>query len=124
MDREKTAMAFVEAEKHNGPSIIIAYSPCIAHGYDMKLTKKQSEKSVKCGYWPMYRFNPDLRAENQNPFTWDANGIDTEFDNYIEEEIRYKTLTLTNPEEAKRLATLAVKDNEQRLKDIKHLSEA
>lgn len=124
MDREKTAMAFVEAEKHNGPSIIIAYSPCIAHGYDMKLTKKQSEKSVKCGYWPMYRFNPDLRAENQNPFTWDANGVDTGFDSYIEEEIRYKTLTLTNPEEAKRLATLAVKDNEQRLKDIKHLSEA
>ncbi|MFN9328232.1 MAG: 2-oxoacid:acceptor oxidoreductase family protein, partial [Cyclobacteriaceae bacterium] len=56
VDREKTALAFVEAEKHKGPSIIIAYSPCIAHGYDMRLTKKQSEKATKSGYWPMYRF--------------------------------------------------------------------
>ncbi len=124
MDREKTALAFVEAEKHNGPSIIIAYSPCIAHGYNMSLAKKQSEKATKSGYWPMYRFNPDLRAQEQNPFSWDANGIDTEFDKYIEEEIRYKTLNLTNPEEADRLTKLAVKDNEQRFKDIKHLSES
>ena len=124
MDREKTALAFVEAEKHNGPSIIIAYSPCIAHGYEMKLAKKQSEKSAKCGYWPMYRFNPDLRNENQNPFNWDGVEADTPFENYIEEEIRYKTLNLTNPEEARRLAKLAVKDNEQRFKDIKHLLES
>jgi pyruvate/2-oxoacid:ferredoxin oxidoreductase alpha subunit/pyruvate/2-oxoacid:ferredoxin oxidoreductase beta subunit/Pyruvate/2-oxoacid:ferredoxin oxidoreductase gamma subunit len=123
MDREKTAMAFVEAEKHNGPSIIIAYSPCIAHGYDMKLTKKQSEKAAKCGYWPMYRFNPDARADNANPFTWDGVEVDTRFNDYLEEEIRYKTLTLTNPEEAKRLEELAEKDNSQRFKDIQHLSE-
>ncbi len=123
MDREKTAQAFVEAEKHQGPSIIIAYSPCIAHGYDMRLTKKQSEKASKSGYWPMYRFNPDLRGENCNPFTWDGVEPDVKFDDYIAEEIRYKTLTLTNPDEAKRLAELAVKDNEQRFKDVKHLSE-
>jgi pyruvate/2-oxoacid:ferredoxin oxidoreductase alpha subunit/pyruvate/2-oxoacid:ferredoxin oxidoreductase beta subunit/Pyruvate/2-oxoacid:ferredoxin oxidoreductase gamma subunit len=124
MDREKTALAFVEAEKHKGPSIIIAYSPCIAHGYEMKLAKKQSEKAAKCGYWPMYRFNPDMRNENKNPFTWDGVEPDTPFENYMEEEIRYKTLNLANPEEAKRLAALAIKDNEQRFKDIKHLSEA
>ncbi len=123
MDREKTALAFVEAEKHNGPSIIIAYSPCIAHGYDMKFAKKQSEKAAKSGYWPMYRFNPDLRKEDQNPFTWDGVEVDTKFDDYLEEEIRYKTLNLTHPDEAKRLAELAVKDNAQRFKDIKHLSE-
>lgn len=123
MDREKTALAFVEAEKHKGPSIIIAYSPCIAHGYEMKLTKKQSEKAAKCGYWPMYRFNPDLRNESQNPFTWDGVDIDTKFEDYLEEEIRYKTLNLTDPEEAIRLTALAVKDNAQRFNDIKHLSE-
>ncbi|HCW08403.1 MAG TPA: pyruvate:ferredoxin (flavodoxin) oxidoreductase, partial [Cytophagales bacterium] len=123
MDREKTALAFVEAEKHKGPSIIIAYSPCIAHGYDMRLTKKQSEKAVKSGYWPMYRFNPDLRSQNSNPFIWDGAEPDMKFDDYIEEEIRYKTLTLTNPEEAKRLMDLAIHDNEQRFKDVKHLSE-
>jgi pyruvate-ferredoxin/flavodoxin oxidoreductase len=124
MDREKTALAFIEAEKHNGPSLIIAYSPCIAHGYNMQQAKKQSEKAVKSGYWPMYRFNPDLRAEGKNPFTWDV--PDTEkvaFKDYLEEEIRYKTLSLTNPEEAERLSKMAISDNEQRFKDIKHLSE-
>jgi pyruvate-ferredoxin/flavodoxin oxidoreductase len=124
MDREKTALAFVEAEKHKGPSIIIAYSPCIAHGYNMVLAKKQSEKAAKCGYWPTYRFNPALRAQGQNPFIWDGQEVDTKFDAYLEEELRYKTLNLTNPEEAKRLIDLALKDNEQRFKDIKHLSEA
>lgn len=123
MDREKTALAFVEAEKHNGPSIIIAYSPCIAHGYDMKLAKKQSEKAAKSGYWPMYRFNPELRNEGANPFTWDGVEIDTNFSDYLDEEIRYKTLNLTHPDEAIRLAELAKKDNVQRFKDIKQLSE-
>jgi pyruvate/2-oxoacid:ferredoxin oxidoreductase alpha subunit/pyruvate/2-oxoacid:ferredoxin oxidoreductase beta subunit/Pyruvate/2-oxoacid:ferredoxin oxidoreductase gamma subunit len=123
MDREKTALAFVEAEKHNGPSIIIAYSPCIAHGYDMRLTKKQSEKAAKCGYWPMYRFNPDLRSTDDNPFSWDGAEVDTKFNDYLEEEIRYKTLNLTNPEEAHRLEELAERDNAQRFKDIQHLSE-
>lgn len=125
MDREKTALAFVGAERHNGPSIIIAYSPCIAHGYDMRLTKKQSEKASKSGYWPMYRFNPDLRTEGKNPFIWDVPVTEdtVSFKNYLEEEIRYKTLNLSNPEEALRLEELAEKDNEQRFKDIKHLSE-
>jgi pyruvate-ferredoxin/flavodoxin oxidoreductase len=124
VDREKTALAFVEAEKHKGPSIIIAYSPCIAHGYDMRLTKKQSEKATKSGYWPMYRFNPDLRAQGQNPFTWDGVPVDIDFNSYLEEELRYKTLTFSNPSEAERLAALAVKDNAQRFKDVQHLSEA
>ena len=124
MDREKTALAFVEAEKHNGPSLIIAYSPCIAHGYNMQQAKKQSEKAVKSGYWPMYRFNPDLRTEGKNPFTWDVPETEqVAFKDYLEEEIRYKTLTLSSPVEAARLTELAIKDNEQRFKDIKHLSE-
>ena len=123
MDREKTALAMVEAEKHNGPSIVIAYSPCIAHGYNMQQAKKQSEKAAKCGYWPMYRFNPDLREQEQNPWSWDGVNVDMKFDDYIEEEIRYKTLNLTNPNEAKRLAELAVKDNEQRFRNIKQMTE-
>jgi len=121
MNREKTALAFVEAEKHNGPSLIIAYSPCIAHGYDMKLMKKQSEKAAKCGYWPMYRFNPDIRNENQAPLMWDGVEIDTGFEDYLQEEIRYKTLNMTNPEESARLVSEAVKDNAKRFQDIKQL---
>ena len=124
MDREKTALAFVEAEKHNGPSLIIAYSPCIAHGYNMSLAKKQSEKAVKSNYWPMYRFNPALRAEGKNPFTWDVPETEqVAFKDYLEEELRYKTLALSNPEEAMRLTELAKKDNEQRMREIKLLSE-
>jgi pyruvate/2-oxoacid:ferredoxin oxidoreductase alpha subunit/pyruvate/2-oxoacid:ferredoxin oxidoreductase beta subunit/Pyruvate/2-oxoacid:ferredoxin oxidoreductase gamma subunit len=125
MDRDKTALAFVEAEKHNGPSLIIAYSPCIAHGYDMKYAKKQSEKAVKSGYWPMYRFNPELRAEGKNPFSWDVPATEdaVTFKDYLEEEIRYKTLNFSNPVEADRLSKLAIKDNEQRFSDIKHLSD-
>jgi pyruvate-ferredoxin/flavodoxin oxidoreductase len=122
MDREKTAQAFVEAEKHKGPSIIIAYSPCIAHGYDMRLAKKQSEKATRSGYWPMYRFNPDLRKQGLEPFIWDNETIDTPFKDFLEEEIRYKTLQWTDPHEADRLFELAEKDNEQRLHDLKHLA--
>jgi pyruvate-ferredoxin/flavodoxin oxidoreductase len=124
MDRETTARAFVEAERHNGPSIIIAYSPCIAHGYNMVLAKKQSEKATKCGYWPMYRFNPDLKNEGKSPFTWDVPETEhVAFKDYLQEEVRYKTLNLTNPEEAERLNELAKEDNEQRFKEIQHLSE-
>lgn len=123
VDREKAALAFVEAEKHKGPSIIIAYSPCIAHGYDMRLAKKQSEKATKSGYWPMYRFNPDLRKQGQEPFIWDSEAVETSFKDYLEEEIRYKTLQWTDPEEADRLFALAEKDNSQRLHDLKHLSD-
>ena len=123
MDREKTALAFIEAEAHKGPSLIIAYSPCIAHGYDMRLVKKQSEKATQCGYWPMYRFNPDLREQGEDPFTWDVEEDGVNFRDYTEEEIRYKTLFLTHPEEARRLEGLAMRDNKQRFQDIKHLSE-
>ena len=72
----------------------------------------------------MYRLNPHLRAQGKNPFIWDV--PDTEhvaFKDYLQEEIRYKTLSLTNPEEAERLTKLAISDNEQRFKDLKHLSE-
>lgn len=121
VDRDKTALAFFEAEKHKGPSIIIAYSPCIAHGYDMRLAKKQAEKATRSGYWPLYRFNPDNRLQGLEPLTWDSVPVDTSFKDFLEEEIRYKTLSWSNPEEAQRLFNLAEKDNEQRLHDLKHL---
>jgi pyruvate-ferredoxin/flavodoxin oxidoreductase len=122
MDREQTARAIVEAEKHNGPSLIIAYSPCIAHGYNMQLTKKQSEKASKSGYWPMYRYNPDRINEGLSPFTWDSPSVDTEFEKYVEEEIRYKVLMRSNPAEAERLIKLAEQDNKRRFEEISHLA--
>ena len=122
MDREQAALAFVEAEKHKGPSIIIAYSPCEAHGYDMRLAKKQSEKATKSGYWPLYRFNPDLRDEGKDPFIWETAAEDTDFKSYAEQEIRYRILMRGNPKEADRLMELAKKDNVQRFDDLKQLS--
>lgn len=121
MDREQSARAIVEAEKHNGPSLIIAYSPCIAHGYNMQLAKKQSEKASKTGYWPMYRFNPDLRKEGKEPFSWDSPAVDTPFKTYLEEEIRYRALMRANPQEAERLIALAEEDNARRFEDLRHL---
>jgi len=120
-DREQTALAFAEAEKHDGPSLIIAYSPCIAHGYDMKLTKKQSEKATHSGYWPMYRFNPELRKEGKAPFVWETAESDESFEHYVTNEIRYRTLQRANPEEARRLLKLAKEDNKRRFEDLKHL---
>jgi pyruvate-ferredoxin/flavodoxin oxidoreductase len=88
----------------------------------MRLAKKQSEKATRSGYWPMYRFNPDLRKQGLEPFLWDYETIDTPFKEFLEEEIRYKTLQWTDPHEADRLFELAEKDNEQRLHDLKHLA--
>ena len=121
MDREQSARAIVEAEKHNGPSLIIAYSPCIAHGYNLQQAKKQSERASKSGYWPMYRFNPDLRNQGKEPFHWDSPEVDSDFGNYVEEEIRYRSLMRANPEEAERLIKLAREDNRLRFEELKHL---
>lgn len=122
-NREQTAMAFAEAEKHDGPSLIIAYSPCIAHGYDMKFSKKQSEKATHSGYWPIYRFNPELRKEGLAPFIWETAETDDDFKNYVSNEIRYRTLQRANPEEAQRLLKLAKEDNKRRFEDLKHLQD-
>ena len=122
MDREQTARAIVEAEKHNGPSLIIAYSPCIAHGYNMQLSKKQSEKASKSGYWPMYRFDPERREQGLDPLVWDSPEVDTSFEHYLEPEIRYRSLMRANPLEAERLNKLAEEDNRRRFEELKHLS--
>lgn len=122
MDREQAALAIVEAEKHNGPSLVIAYSPCIAHGYSLQQAKKQSEKASKSGYWPSYRYNPALVNEGKDPFIWESPEPDMDFNQYVEEEIRYRTLMRSNPEEADRLMELAKEDNVRRFNDLRHLS--
>ena len=122
-NREQVLQAIIEAEKHDGPSIIIAYSPCIAHGYDMKLTIQQSKAAASSGYWPIYRYNPDLREEGQNPFVWESEEPTTDFKEYTQAEIRYRALELAQPEEALRLRELAIQDNKRRFEDLKKLEE-
>lgn len=106
----QTVRAIIEAEAYDGPSIIIAYSHCIAHGINMQYGLDQQKLAVDSGYWPLYRYNPDLIAEGKNPFTLDSKAPKIPFRNYAYNETRYKMLTKTHPEHAKKLIELAQED--------------
>jgi pyruvate-ferredoxin/flavodoxin oxidoreductase len=105
-----TVKAFLEAEAYNGPSLIIAYSHCIAHGYDMANGMEQQKAAVNSGYWPLFRFNPDLVAQDKNPFLLDSRAPSITLKEYIYNETRYTMLVKSNPEEAKKLLELAQQD--------------
>ena len=92
--------AFIEAEAYDGPSIIIAYSHCIAHGIDMTKGVDENRKAVSSGYWPLYRYNPALAGEGKNPLQLDSKSPTTSFEDYAYGENRYKVLQKSNPEGA------------------------
>ncbi len=92
--------AFIEAEAYDGPSLIVAYSHCIAHGIDMTKGVDQNRKAVSSGYWPLYRYNPALVAEGKNPLQLDSKPPTTTFEEYAYSENRYKVLQKNNPEAA------------------------
>jgi pyruvate-ferredoxin/flavodoxin oxidoreductase len=106
----QTVKALIEAEAYDGPSIVIAYSHCIAHGINMQLGLDQQKLAVDSGYWPLYRYNPDLITEGKNPFSLDSKTPKIPFRNFAYTETRYKMLTKTHPEHAKRLMELAQED--------------
>ncbi len=105
-----TIKAFLEAEAHDGPSIIIAYSNCIAHGYDMKFGMNQQKAAVLSGYWPLMRYNPALRNEGKNPFQLDSKAPSIPFKQYAYQEARYSMLARSEPETARTLLRLAQDD--------------
>ncbi|MDE3057902.1 MAG: pyruvate:ferredoxin (flavodoxin) oxidoreductase [Bacteroidota bacterium] len=105
-----TVKAFLEAEAYNGPSLIIAYSHCIAHGINMELGLESQKAAVESAHWPLLRYNPDLAKHGQNPFKLDSKAPKIKFEEYAYKEIRYKMLTKSAPEEAKRLLALAQED--------------
>jgi pyruvate-ferredoxin/flavodoxin oxidoreductase len=105
-----TVKAFLEAEAFDGPSLIIAYSHCIAHGYVMAHGMDQQKAAVNAGYWPLFRYNPELAAEGKNPFQLDSRAPSIGLKDYIYNETRYTMLTKSNPEEASRLLDLAQQD--------------
>jgi pyruvate-ferredoxin/flavodoxin oxidoreductase len=111
-----TVKAFLEAEAYHGPSIIIAYSHCIAHGYDLAHGMDQQKLAVNSGYWPLFRFNPDLVAQGKNPFQLDSRAPNIALKDFIYNETRYTMLVKSNPEEAKRLLALAQQDVNQQWK--------
>ncbi|HUI56559.1 MAG TPA: pyruvate:ferredoxin (flavodoxin) oxidoreductase [Bryobacteraceae bacterium] len=111
-----TVKAFLEAEAYDGPSLIIAYSHCIAHGYDLAFGMEQQKAAVNSGYWPLFRYNPDLVAQNKNPFQLDSRAPSVSLKDYIYNETRYTMLVKSNPEQAKKLLLQAQEDVESRWK--------
>lgn len=100
---QQTLLAMREAEAYDGPSLILAYSHCIAHGYDLKNGLDQQNKAVASGHWPLLRYNPTLRKKNQNPFVLDSPRPTISLKDYAYNELRYKVLTMTHPEAAEKL---------------------
>jgi pyruvate-ferredoxin/flavodoxin oxidoreductase len=119
-----TVRAFLEAEAYDGPSLIIAYSHCIAHGIDMAKGMNQQKLAVDSGYWPLYRYNPALRAEGKNPLQLDSKAPKIPFRDYAYNETRYRMLAQSNPEAAERLlaeAQEAVKAHWQKYEQMANM---
>ncbi|MGB4293298.1 MAG: pyruvate:ferredoxin (flavodoxin) oxidoreductase [Bacteroidales bacterium] len=118
--------AIKEAEAYPGPSLIIAYAPCINHGlkYGMGKSQEQEERAVKAGYWHLYRYNPLLEAEGKNPFILDSKEPDWSlFQEFLHSEVRYTALLKTNPKEAEALFKDAEENAKWRYKTYKRLAE-
>lgn len=112
--------AVTEAEAYHGPSLIIAYAPCINHGINMTYTQAEAKKAVEAGYWPLYRFNPT----SENPMTLDSKDPSASYQEFIKGEIRYQTLAKMFPEAAEKLFAQAEEDAKGRLASYKKLAGA
>jgi pyruvate-ferredoxin/flavodoxin oxidoreductase len=117
-----TVKAFLEAEAHDGPSLIIAYSQCIAHGIDMAKGMHQQKLAVDSGHWPLYRHDPKLALQNKNPFQLDSSAPKIPLKDYIYTEGRYRMLQQSDPEVAKFLLGQAEKVVERRWQQYKQLA--
>ena len=100
---QQTLQAFREAEAYPGPSLILAYCHCIAHGIDMQLGMKQQDLAVASGYWPLFRYNPAMREVGENPFLLDSPRPTIRFRDYAYNEMRYRSLAQSRPAEAEAL---------------------
>ncbi|HEX3043350.1 MAG TPA: pyruvate:ferredoxin (flavodoxin) oxidoreductase [Bacillota bacterium] len=121
-NQNQTLKAIVEAEKYKGPSLIIAYAPCINHGIDMTKSQKEGKLAVEAGYWPLYRYNPDLTLENKNPFLLDSKEPTGNFKDFLLGEVRYATLKKQFPEAAEDLYKRAEADAKSRLEMYKRMA--
>jgi pyruvate-ferredoxin/flavodoxin oxidoreductase len=124
-NKQQLVKAFVEAESYDGPSIIMAYSPCINHGIKKGMGKSQEEAklAVQCGYWPLYRYNPVLKAEGKNPFILDSKAPDGKLQEFLAGEVRYASLQKTFPEESKRLTAKLEEEYNERYEALKLLAD-
>ncbi|WP_291632437.1 pyruvate:ferredoxin (flavodoxin) oxidoreductase [Clostridium sp.] len=123
-DKNQTLKAIKEAEAYKGPSLIIAYAPCINHGLKvgMGCTQLETKRAVDSGYWGMFRFNPALKEAGKNPFILDSKEPTTSFRDYLMGEVRYSSLAKTFPEVAEELFVKTEKDAMERLAGYKKLA--
>jgi len=119
---QQTLLAMREAEEYDGPSLILAYSHCIAHGIDMTQGLTQQDLAVASGYWPLIRYNPALRRAGKKPFVLDSPAPRIKLKEYAYNEMRYKSILRTNPEEAERLMTQAQATLERRWNTYEHMA--
>ena len=104
-NKAQTLKAIREAEAYDGPSIIMAYAPCISHGIDMSMTQKIQKNAVDSGYWLLYRYNPELKKEGKNPLQLDSKAPTTDVEDFMKNEKRYTVLESTFPEKSKEFRT-------------------
>jgi len=122
----QTVKALKEAEAYPGPSLVIAYSPCIAHGLSagMSCSVDEEERAVEAGYWHLYRYNPELEAKGENPFSLDSKEPKANFRDFLLSEVRYSKLKQEFPEVAEQLFEQAEKDAIERYKSYKRIEES
>jgi pyruvate-ferredoxin/flavodoxin oxidoreductase len=114
--------AFLEAEAYDGPSLVVAYSTCTGHGIDMSKGIESQKKAVACGHWPLYRYNPNLRAQGKNPLVIDSKEPSLPVAEYIYSENRYRMLRTANPDLAARLLQRTEEDVKRRWEFLKHVA--
>ncbi len=119
----QTLNAFLEAEAHDGPSIIIAYAPCIAHGVDLSNNHRQQNLAVKSGHWPLFRFDPSKAKAGKNPMKLDSAEPSIPYRDFVKTETRFSMLWQTHPEAAERFLEQAQQDVKNRYRYYKQLSE-
>jgi pyruvate-ferredoxin/flavodoxin oxidoreductase len=123
-DRNQTIKAIAEAEAYPGPSLIIAYAPCVNHGIRAGMGKSQAQakRAVECGYWALYRYNPQRKETGNNPFVLDSQEPTANFQEFIMSEVRYSALMQQFPETAQALFAKAEQDARERLEIYKRLA--
>jgi len=119
----QTLRAFLEAEAHDGPSLIIAYSPCIAHGIDLSNNHQQQQLAVKSGHWPLFRFNPNRIKQGKNPMHLDSAAPSIPYQDFIRTEARFDMLWQTHPEDAEKYLVQAQRDVTHRYHYYQQLAE-
>lgn len=122
-NRNQLVKALLEAEAYDGPSLIIAYAPCINHGINMTMSAEEGKRAVEAGYWPLYRYNPLLADEGKNPFILDSKEPTASFQEFLLGEVRYSSLKKQFPDEADKLFTKAEQEALDRLATYKKLAE-